>query len=64
MRADSHVDMSKSGRKDQRGLWGRDRVHQRAVGASEEEAYGENLNWERLADPMRNGTVVGNSPFN
>lgn len=63
MRADSHVGMIKGGRKDQRGLWGREGVHQSAVGASEERAYGENLNWERLADPIRNCTVAGNSHF-
>lgn len=40
MRADSHVGMIKGGRKDQRGRWGREGVHQSAVGASEERAYG------------------------
>lgn len=48
MRADSHVGMSKGGRKDQRGLWRRDGVHQRTEGASEERAYGGNLIWESI----------------
>lgn len=55
--------MSKSGSKEQRGLWRRDGVRQSAVGDSEGRAHGENLGWERLADPMRNSTVMGNGRF-
>lgn len=64
MGAENCMDMSKGGSKEQRRLWGRDGDRRKTVGESEGRAHGENLGWERQADLMKNGNVVGNSHFN